>query len=229
MSKIMKRIGVAIMSLALGSSADVVFSTDFQSATQTGGAGNAIQMAGTTAPGVTVSSMTANPGTYVSNFIVGTSSSLTSMYAQIQAAYAPVDLTTAISSGTYFEFTLSSATALNLGEFSFSAMRNGFNMYGGVALYSSIDGYATALLTIESSTQGITPGSVDLSGIAGFDSVTNVTFRFYIASAFDTTTQTNRRIGIDDISISVVPEAGPVSLFIIGAIGTMTVRRVTGK
>jgi hypothetical protein len=51
---------------------------------------------------------------------------------------------------------------------------------------------------------GLFPASVDLSEISGFESVSEVTFRFYLYDTY--IGQQNRRLGIDDIQISVIPE-----------------------
>jgi len=73
-------------------------------------------------------------------------------------------------------------------------------------LRSSLDGYTADLVTVTGYTTGIYPAFVDLSSVPGFDSVSEVTFRFYLYGQY-AGTQSNRKIGIDDVYLTGTPAA----------------------
>lgn len=194
---------------ALG--AAVIFSTDFTGASQPGGVGTEIFMGGTVASGVTVSTLTPGLTDAVKVFRLD-SQSVSPAFASFAVGTngfgengSETDLAYAVAEGEYFQFTLESTTPLELTTFNFTMAQHGFNATAGIVLRSSLDNYSANLAVAEhTGPQTLFPASVDLSEITGFDNVSEVTFRFYLYDTY--VGQQNRRLGVDNIEISVIPE-----------------------
>ena len=179
------------------------FIADFSLATQPGGVGTAIHMGGAVADGITVSHLTAGQG--VVNFQIDSSSPAGQTTPPVFASgsvgsNASGDLNQAIENNEYFQFTITSARAMNYGLIRFNMVKHGFVHFAGITVRSSVDDYSSNLVTVtDSTTAGVYPCSADLSSIALYDNRTNVTFRFYLYDGF--TGQNNRRLGIDDLQV----------------------------
>jgi hypothetical protein len=205
---------------ALTAGAETIFSTDFSLATQTGGVGTAISMGGYTTNGVTVSTLTSGPGVISFQYDTTSSNAPSDGNGVWRCAVEGVgtnpssNLTEAVANNEYFQFTVSSTNKLNFDSFSFNMAKFGFALFGGVTLRSSVDNYASDLVTV-TSTLGSAKyaASADLSAIAAFDNLTNVTFRFYLYDQY--TGNNNRRLGVDDIVIQASSARGTLGLFIV--------------
>jgi hypothetical protein len=215
MNKAMMTAVLVVMS-SMSARASTVFSTDFSSATQAGGIGTAVIMGGTT-NGVTVGALTGGSG--VINLQIDSISSAGQVVPPVFAsasvgANLSSNLVQAISNNEYFQFTISSLTALNYLRFSFDMVKHGFGSFAGITLRSSADNYVSDLMTvIESMAQGVYSGEVDLSVMAAFSNLTSITFRFYLYDGYSGTN--NRRLGIDNIEIQAVSAGGRLGLVII--------------
>jgi hypothetical protein len=204
----------------LSARAETLFSTDFSGATQAGGSGTAITMGGTAASGVTVSAMTAGAG--VVNFQIDSVSTAGKPEAPVFAAGAignnpSTTLSEAIANQEYFQFTLSSETALTLTGVSFKMVKHGTPVFAGITLRSSIDNYTSDLVTVtDSMATGIYPAHANLSLVPGFSGISSVTFRFYLYDAY--TGQNNRRLGVDDLIIESAGSGQVLGLYIISSL-----------
>jgi hypothetical protein len=124
------------------------------------------------------------------------------------------NLTQAVSNNEYFQFTISSLSALNYVRFSFDMVKHGFNSFAGMTLRSSVDNYVSDLATVTDSTaQGIYSGEADLLSVAMFSNLTSVTFRLYLYDGYSGTN--NRRLGIDNIEIQAVSAGRRLGLVVI--------------
>ena len=59
--------------------------------------------------------------------------------------------------------------------------------------------------------QGVESGTITLAGNAALEDITSVTFRVYLTEGY-TGTSGNRRAGIDDLSVAVIPEPSAYAL-----------------
>jgi sialate O-acetylesterase len=185
---------------ALTAPPGILFSTDFESATQSGGVDTSIAMGGTVAGGVTMSTLT--PGSGVNAFRLDTTVTTpvaTGFFASDSVgSNLSSNLTQAIANNEYFQFTVSSGSAINFGSFGFTMVKSGFAPFGGITLRSSADNYATDLVTVTNAiTSGLYSALVDLSSNASFENLNSVTFRFYLYDAY--AGNNNRRLGIDNL------------------------------
>lgn len=211
-----KRIGMMAVGalLILPVRAETVFSTDFSGATQAGGVGTAITMGGTAAAGITISTLTSGAG--IVNFQIDSVSTAGQVVPPVFASASvgsnlSSNLIQAISNNEYFQFTISSLTALNYLRFSFDMVKHGFGSFAGVTLRSSADNYLSDLMTVTDLTAY--SGQVDLSAMTAFSNSTSITFRFYLYDEYSG--NNNRRLGIDNIEIQAVPAGGLLGLYII--------------
>jgi len=220
--KMKKRAAVVAISAlwVLSARAETVFSTDFSGATQVGGVGTAITMGGTAAAGITVSTLTAGAGTV--NLQIDSVSTAGQPSAPVFASESigsnpSSTLSEAVANHEYVQFTLSSETALTLTGFSFKMVKHGTTVFAGITLRSSIDNYASDLVTVTDSTaQGVYPAQADLSSVPGFAGLTSVTFRLYLYDAY--TGQNNRRLGVDDLIIESAGSGQVLGLYIISSL-----------
>lgn len=153
-------------------------------------------------------------------------------------AYSFLD--TDIASGDYLSFTLApnAGTTLDLTTFSFSGYRLGAgSTTGTVQVYSSLDGFASALDIFNASTfTSATTQTLDSPSGTGFfvdvsDAVfdaigpAGVEFRFFFTG--NTDGPPNRRNAIDDITIAgrAVPVPAPLLLLGSALAGLVLVRR----
>lgn len=214
---------LATIHSTLGASS--VFNVDFLTASQPEGLGTEILMGGSTAPGVTLSPLTAGPAAAMSTFRLDSQSTSLAFAGYSVGSNDATTLIESVNVGEYFQFTMESNTPLALAEFGFTMVQHGFTGFSGITLRSSQDDFTNDLVTVtHTGAQGLFSANVDLSEITGFESVSDVTFRFYLYN--DYSGQNNRRHGVDNISISVIPEPGFTALTI-GAItvGLMILRR----
>lgn len=197
-----------------------LFSTSFDGATQPGGFNAPINMAGTL-DGVAVSTL--DPGTGASTgdtyLLKATDISASAhMYVTNYASTAAprlgdgtgtsdsTNLASAIATDSYVEFTVDSGKVA-YDSLNFKMVKFGYAQNAGVTVRSSVDGYTGDLATFENDViQGAYAVAVDLSSVAGLDSATNVTFRFYLYNEYPETAS-NRKLGIDDIRLTGIPLA----------------------
>ena len=217
-------------------SASTVFSADFESATQAR-ADVPIAMGATLAAGYSVTNLVdgGTPGNYRldAQGTDGTGSQL--IYDQgnfanfLPGAGDIADLTTAITGNSYYEFTLSNASAFSLQSIGLTVIQFG---YVNGAIDRETGAYVFTNLTSDFTTpgtsfdaseslgqivrgpsiaQGVESGTITLAGNAALEDITSVTFRVYLTEGY-TGTSGNRRAGIDDLSVAVIPEPSAYAL-----------------
>jgi hypothetical protein len=205
----------------------VIFNTDFESATQAAN-NDPVAHGGTVASGYTASTFTQGPGIGTFRLEKGVEddwfiSDTATHRLPTDAPTAPQQtMAEAVTLGTYFQFTITAPEAVDFAELKFGMRGIGSTSTGYVTARSSVDNYASNLGTASGP---MTTGNssvittVDLSSISGFEDLTSVTFRFYVYHEY-TGGQANRRIGVDDIQVSVIPEPGMLALgfIIFGAV-----------
>jgi len=234
MSKISRWMFIVAAAVGIAGSgyADVIFSTNFESATQT--ANNApVEHGGTVASGYTASTFTQGPGiaTYRLEKGVATDwfiSDVATLRLPTDAPTAPQKtIDEAVALGTYFQFTVTAPAAIDFTELKFGMRGIGSANTGYVTARSSVDNYASDLGTASGPMVTGNPSvitTVDLSSISGFEDLSSVTFRFYVYHEY-TGGQANRRIGVDDIQISVIPEPATIGMLGLGALIAAFIRR----
>jgi hypothetical protein len=233
-------IAAALALFSSSASAAVVFSTDLESATQATNLISPIDMAGTLATGYTASTL-ADGGTSGSfdikkSGVEGNAGTGTiwsqGNYASFQPGVGEIaDLAAAIAGNSYYEFTLSNASVFSLESIDLTLVQFGYansanpvdpetGAYVFTSLTSNFDGTVLAseslgsVVTGVGVAQGVKSGTITLSGDAAFDSdleLYAVTFRVYLIEGY-AGTATNRITGIDDISVSVIPEPSAYAL-----------------
>ena len=226
-------VAAALALFSSTASASIVLSTDFESATQVD-KNDPIAMGGTLAAGYSVTNL-ADGGTS-GVFRLGTEGrndggNTQEFYDQGNiASFQPgsgevATLDAAITNNSYFEFTLSNASAFSLRTIGFSLVQFGYanatgretGAYVFTDLTSNFSGTVNASESLGSivragdAPQGISPVSISLSGITALEDITSVTFRVYWTEGY-AATQSNRRLGIDDLSVAVIPEPSAYAL-----------------
>jgi hypothetical protein len=201
--------------------AAILFSTDFSGASQPGGVGTAIAMGGTAASGITVSNLSAGSG--ILGFQIDAASTAGLASAPVFAAAAinqnlASDITVSKSNAEYFEFTISADLAMGLETISFNMVKHGTTQSTTISLFSNLDNYAASIGSVtDALIQGVYPLSISLGQLVGFSEAASVTFRFHLFDSFSST-GSNRRLGIDDLVITAVPEPALTGL-LLGLLG----------
>lgn len=182
----------------------------------------------TTAPNVTASNVTQSN---MNTFNVGATSSSYGSGTNPFLAVAPnisgqSDPAGAYANNQYWTFTLSPSSGyqINLDDIQFTVFRGGASGTRGFAVYSSVDSYASALLTVtnESGTRS-SPRSETITLSSSFDALTSpVTFRFYIHSLNNASTVEFDSLTLNG-EVSLIPE--PASLLTLGSFAGLLMRR----
>ena len=212
-------VGVSLAALSV--CADLIFSTDFETASQTT-SNDPVDHGGTVASGYTVSAFTRGPG--ITAFRLDPSLATDLFISEAAGTNPGTNLTQAVSANAYFEFTVTAPAAIDFTELKFAVRGHGTASIGYATVRSSVDNYTADLGTASGAMNIIhTPISVDLSSISGFTDLEEVTFRFYVYDEYSG--QQNRRIGVDNIQVSVIPEPATIGMLGVGAVAALLVRR----
>jgi len=214
---------------ALTARADVIFSTDFSGASQAVADGP-INMGGTVAPEVTVSTLAKGETATFTTFVYDTTDGNGFETAPLFAAARTSQLPNAFDTAQYIEFTLSniSASTLQLDGFSFNLVRKGFQGQAGATLRSSLDSYASNLISFSNDAISGTKSLVSAdwsSSPLNLNASGAVTFRIHLW----TPTSSAARLGVDDIQITVIPEPATIGMLGLGAGIALFVRRSIRK
>jgi hypothetical protein len=226
-------VAAALALFSSSASATTVFSTDFSSATQES-LNAPIAMGGTLAAGYSVTNLA--HGDNSMKFILRTEGTdgnegQQQFYDQGDiASFLPgsvevATLDAAITNNSYYEFTLSNESAFSLRTIGFSLVQFGYKNATGresvayvfTDLTSNFSGTVNASESLGSivraggAPQGVSSVSIALSGITALEDITSVTFRVYWTEGFEEEWG-NRRLGIDDLSVAVVPEPSAYAL-----------------
>ena len=167
-------------------------------------------------------------GNVSSSGAVATGLGFDSPVFQINPPINTTNAAEAVANGTYFSFTVTpdALMTIDLTSLTFNAARGGASEPRGFAVRSSVDSFASDLLTADVPTirPGFTDFSVDLTG-AEFDNLTTATeFRIYIFSPLS-----GNSIEFDDLAlngdIATVPEPSALALFGLGFVYFVGFRR----
>jgi hypothetical protein len=183
--------------------AEVVFRTDFGSATQSAVGSNIVHN-GAAANGYTVSDFSKGPGIVafrldpsfvsggVTNFFIG----------DVAGTNPGTNLVSAVVSNAYIQFAVTAPLSTSFTNLSFAMRGFGATNSAWVTVRSSVDNYTADLVTVSGSLNGLYPTNVNLSAVSGFLNTNLVTFRFYLYDTYSGSS--NRRIGVDDVSVETV-------------------------
>ena len=118
---------------------------------------------------------------------------------QVNPPNGSTNAAAAVTNDSYFEFTVTPDTTLNLAELTFNAGRGGAGTPRGWALRSSVDGFAANIASQDVSTvrPNFSTYSADLSGAEFQNVATPITFRVYIY-----TPNSGNSIEFDDITLT---------------------------
>jgi hypothetical protein len=229
--------------LGYGHSLQTIFETDFDAAdgaSQTA-INDPIDMGGTIASGLgyTVTSLTKGSfeGTQsgTSNELYALSSNNTQVPDENEfMGHAPglfesPDLTTALADDRYAEFTIENPNTFYLREITFSIVQSGYNNASGretgAYLFSDLTGYNIGDVlgeavrdtpTTGQAGNGSTSATVDLSGQAALQAITEVTFRVYFTEGYapEQGAAANRRSGLGLIAVQAIPEPSSAALLL---------------
>lgn len=143
------------------------------------------------------------------------------------------DVAGAISANSYFYLTLTpdAGKSMSITSISFDAVagtagpstRSAYLMSSKAGAYEAGNELLTATPLVYNTSTFDQNYSVDVSGISGFQNITDTTFlRFYIQ-----TPGTHQNVGFDDITVngSVIPEPATISFFGFAGIAVMAIRR----
>jgi hypothetical protein len=182
-----------------------LFTTTFDDALQLSGLDTPINMGGTNNNLVALSDLSFGAGVGGNYFHVRTDGDFTNYAGTTVINNTGSNLTSAVATDCYYEFTCAGGVAYE--SLSFSMIKFGFTQLAGVTVRSSLDSYTADLLTVTDETSaGSYRGTVDLAAVSGMDSAGSVTFRFYLYDQYDGTAG-NRKMGVDSIRITGVPIA----------------------
>jgi hypothetical protein len=204
----------------------IIFSTDFESATQTAN-NDPVAHGGTVASGYTASTFTPGPGIGTFRLDTHVDSPSKNFISEVAGTNPASTMAEAVTAEAYFQFTITAPAAIDFTELKFGMRGIGSTNTGYVTVRSNVDNYTADLGTASgpmSSAASSVIATVDLSSISGFTDLTTVTFRFFVYDEYSG--QNNRRIGVDDIQVSVIPE--PAAFALIGgllALGIVIIRR----
>jgi hypothetical protein len=184
--------------------AGVVFLTNFEGATQTA-VGAQVVHNGTVSNGYTVSDFTKGSG--INSFKLDTSVAGDLFISEAAGTNPATNLAQAVAANAYFEFIVTASEGTDFSKLDFSMRGVGSTSNGYVTVRSSVDNYSSNLGTVSGAMTNKYSTSVNLLAASGFTNRSQVTFRFYIYDEYSG--QNNRRIGIDDIELSVVSRPVP--------------------
>ena len=193
---------------------EIIYETDFDTASQPSGVGTAIDAAGRIKDGFHVTPFTPGPGYSGTIRLLdpepqGAGDFFVAVPAGKNGGGMANTLEDALENGDYFEFTLTAPMPVHLADLTFSSVGYGSTAKAGVTVRSSVDNFTSDLATASGvmsggkSVRSEYTATARLSAISGLAEVKSVTFRFYFYDDF--AGAQNRFIGIDDISLSIKP------------------------